>query len=172
MANYSEAYDFSLFETRYDNTAPTRLPDTELPEKSAKVIELPQTEQQKAVKPKLHLLRKLAAVFSFVAFVAIAVGMVYSQEQLAMLTDQINTATQTLAESESLEVQLNMQAAQKMNGAQVEAYAATELGMSKISSGQVTYINVAQQDKGTVHADADGGSVIDRLLSGLHSLFA
>lgn len=167
MANYSEAYDFSLFETRYDNTAPAR--ELERPERASNVIELPKAEPQKNTKPKLHPLRKLAAVVSFAVFAAIAVAMVYSQEQLAMLTEQINVATETLAECESLEVQLNMQAAQKMNGAQVEAYAASELGMSKISSGQVTYVNVAQQDKGEVLQNADGGSVLDKLFSKLHA---
>lgn len=168
MANYSEAYDFSLFEERYDNTAPAVEPRKRRDEKS-NVVELPKNEPEKSTKPKRHPVRALAAVFSFAFFVAIAVAMVYSQEQLAKLTEQINVATETLAESESLEVQLNMQAAQKMNGAQVEAYAADELGMSKISSGQVTYVNVAQQDKGTVLQNAEGGSLIDKLLAKLRA---
>lgn len=172
MANHSEAYDFSLFEARYDNTVPVREPEAERPERASNVIELPKAEPEKNAKHKLHPMRGLAAVFSFAVFVAIAVAMVYSQEQLAMLTEQINAATETLAESESLEVQLNMQAAQKMNGAQVEAYAADELGMSKISSGQVTYVNVAQQDKGAVIQNADGVSVIDRLFSKLRAMLS
>lgn len=171
MANYSEAYDFSLFEDNYGSTAPAREPRREQREKS-NVVELPKSEPKRNVQPKRHPMRALAAVFSFAVMVSIAVAMVYSQEQLAKLTEQINVATQTLEESESLEVQLNMQAAQKMNGAQVEAYAATELGMSKISNGQVTYVNVAQQDKGTVLQSAEGGSIIDKLAAKLRAMFA
>lgn len=172
MANYSEAYDFSLFEPRYDNTAPAREPRREQPERAPNVVELPKKELEKNARPKRHPVKAMMAVLSFAVFAAIAVAMVYSQEQLAMLTEQINTANQTLAESESLEVQLNMQAAQKMNGSQVEAYAAGQLGMSKITSGQVTYVNVAQEDKGTVIQGTDGGSLIDKALSKIRSLFA
>ena len=69
--------------------------------------------------------------------------------QLTELTEEINQTSQALAEAESLEIQLNMAAAQKMTGAQVEEYAAS-LGMEKVSGSQVTYINVAQEDQGTV----------------------
>lgn len=173
MAEAARAYDFSLFEPHYDNTVPAREPRRqEQPQKSPKVVELPQREAEKSVQPKRHPIRAAAAVLSFLAFVSIAVAMVYSQEQLAILTDQINAATQTLEESQSLEVQLNMQAAQKMNGAQVEEYAAKELGMSKVTSSQITYISVAQQDKGTVLRNADGGSFLDRIFSRLRAWFA
>lgn len=172
MANYSEAYDFSLFEPRYDNTVPARSPRREQPERAPNVVELPKKELEKNARPKRHPVRAMMAVLSFTAFVAIAVAMVYSQEQLAMLTEQINAASQTLEESESLEVQLNMQAAQKMSGAQVEAYAENQLGMNKISSGQVTYVNVAQEDRGAVLQGTEGGSLLDRILSEIRSLFA
>lgn len=166
MADAARAYDFSLFESHYDNAMPAREPRRqEQPQRAPNVVELPQQELEKSARPKRHPIRAAAAVMSFLAFVIIAVAMVYSQEQLAILTDQINTANQTLEESQSLEVQLNMQAAQKMNGAQVEEYAAKELGMSKVTSDQITYISVAQQDRGTVLQSADGGSVLDRLLS-------
>ena len=72
---------------------------------------------------------------------------VYNQVQLTELTDQINTTTQQLEEAESLEVQLNMEASQQMNGSQVEEYATQELGMKKVVSDQVTYVNVAEEDQ-------------------------
>ncbi len=172
MANRSEAYDFSLFEPRYDNTVPARAPKREQPQKAPNIVELPQKELEKNAKPKRHPLRAMMTVLSFAAFVVIAVAMVYSQEQLAVLTEQINAANQDLAESQSLEVQLNMRAAQKMNGSEVEKYAANELGMSKISSRQISYVNVAQQDKGQVVQSAQGGSLIDKLLSTIRCWFA
>ena len=45
-----------------------------------------------------------------------------------------------------------------MDGAAVEQYAQEELGMSKVSGGQVTYVNVAQEDQGTVVREATSGS--------------
>lgn len=172
MASRAEAYDFSLFEPRYDNTVPAREPRREQPVKAPNVVELPKKELEKNAKPKRHPLRAAMMVLSFSAFMVIAVAMVYSQEQLAMLTEQINSATQELAESQSLEVQLNMRAARKMNDSEVEKYAANELGLSKISSRQISYINVAQQDKGKVMQNIEGGSILDRLLSAIRSLFA
>ena len=172
MASRSEAYDFSLFESHYDITDPARAPKREQPRKAPNIVELPQKELEKNAKPKRHPLRAMMAVLSFSVFVIIAVAMVYSQEQLAMLTEQINAANQDLAESQSLEVQLNMRAAQKMNGSEVEKYAADELGMSKVSSRQISYVNVAQQDKGQVMQTVQEGSLIDKLFSTIRCWFA
>lgn len=64
-----------------------------------------------------------------------------------------------------------MRAAQTMNASQVEEYAA-KLGMSKANSGQITYVNVAQQDKGAVLQTTEGGSFLDRLAAKLKSLLS
>ncbi len=171
MPYQEEAYDFSLFESHYDNTVP--VPRREQQGRTqSNVVELPKKELEKNARPKRHPVRAVAAALGFAVAISIATAMVYSQEQLAMLTVEINEATQTLKESESLEVQLNMQAAQKMNSSQVEAYAVGELGMNKIGSGQITYVNVAQQDKGTVVQSADGGSILDRVLAKFRSWLA
>ena len=170
MARSYEAYDFSLFEARYDNTAPAPVREPTRQERP-NVVELPQEELEKNRRPKRHPIRAMAAAIVFFGFVALGAAMVHSQEQLAMLTEQINTATQTLQESQSLEVQLNMRAAQTMNSSQVEAYAA-QLGMSKVSSGQITYVNVMQQDKGAVLQTTEGGSILDRLAAKLKSLLS
>ena len=110
-------------------------------------------------------------LFSSVVFITV-VSVVQSQVLLTELTQEINTVTDDLAKAESVEIQLNMQAALRMNDAQVEQYAAGKLGMSKISGTQVTYINVARADQGRVLQDLDGGSVLDKLLASLRSLFA
>ena len=172
MARSSEAYDFSLFEVRYDNTAPAPVREPKRQEQRYEnVVELPREELEKNRRPKRHPVRAVAAAIVFFGFVTLGAAMVHSQEQLAMLTEQINSATQTLQESQSLEVQLNMRAAQTMNSSQVEAYAA-QLGMSKASSGQITYVNVAQQDKGAVLQTTEGGSMLDRLAAKLKSLLS
>lgn len=175
MALSSEAYDFSLFDTRYDNTAPAKEPKHE-PEHEHRhhttVIELPHEELEKNRKPKANPMRMLGLALVFTFFIVLGVAMVHSQNQLAVLTEQINAATQTLEESQSLEVQLNMRAAQTMSASDVEQYAEKQLGMSKVNSGQITYVNVAQQDKGTVLQDAEGGSVIDRLFARMKSWLA
>lgn len=174
MPNRSEAYDFSLFEDHTAAAAPARLPRRDQPESAPRenVVELPRRELEKNAKPRRHPIRAMASVTCFIVFLAIAVAMVYSQQQLAVLTEQINAASQSLEQKESLEVQLSMQAAQKMSGTQVENYAAGKLGMGKATSSQVTYVNVAQKDQGMVIQSTEGGSWLDKLLSTVRSLFA
>lgn len=171
MANRSEAYDLSLFEPRWDNTAPAYEPRRE-PGKSRRsnVVELPQRQQRPNGRPKRHPLRFAVTALSFLLLMSLCAGMVYSQQQLALLTEEINAATQTLEESRSLEVQLSMRAAQTMNSAEVEEYAAKELGMTKVSSGQVSYVNVSRQDCGTVVEAMESGSVLDGLWMKLKAL--
>ena len=179
MPRYSsEAYDFSLFEertsteerdsnARWDNTQP------EHPKKRSQenVVELPEEELKKNRKPRRHLLRKAAAVLCFgVVFSAVTL-VVYNQVQLTELTEEINTTAKQLEEAESLEIQLNMEASAQMDGAAVEQYAQEELGMSKVSGGQVTYVNVAQEDQGTVVREATSGSFWENLWSTIQSWF-
>ena len=113
----------------------------------------------------------LSALF-FAGVMCTVMTVIYSQVQLTELTEEINQTTQALEEAESLEIQLNMAAAQKMTGAQVEEYAVNELGMSKITGSQVTYVNVAQEDQGTVVEETDSASVLDQILATVRSWFA
>ena len=177
MSRYSSAaYDLSLFEERRDNTVrlealPEREPRREEQQAAReKVVELPQQGKQK--KPRRHFLRRGAAVLCFGVNFSTVTLVVYNQVQLTELTDQINTTTQQLEEAESLEVQLNMEASQQMNGSQVEEYATQELGMKKVVSDQVTYVNVAEEDQGAVVRQASGGSFLDKLWSTVVSWFA
>ena len=179
MPRYSsEAYDFSLFEertsteervsnARWDNAQP------EEPKKRSQenVVELPEEELKKNRKPRRHLLRRAAAVLCFgVVFSAVTL-VVYNQVQLTELTEEINTTAKQLEEAESLEIQLNMEASAQMDGAAVEQYAQEELGMSKVSGGQVTYVNVAQEDQGTVVREATSSSFWENLWSAIQSWF-
>lgn len=174
MANRSEAYDFSLFEDRYSNTAPVRDPKkSEQPKKNTRpnVVELPEKELKKNARSHVHPLQIMAALVCCTVIFLTAFTVVYSQVQLTELTEQINLTNSALAEAESLEIQLNMQEAQMMNGSEVEKYAVNELGLTKITGTQVTYVNVAQQDKGTVVQDSDGGSFFNKLLSTISGWF-
>ena len=176
----SEAYDFSLFEERsvvedipqWDNAQRVAEPQEETHQKTREnVVELPQRELEKNRKPRMHPLRRAAAVLCFGVIFATVITVVYNQVQLTELTDQINTTTQQLEEAQSTEIQLNMEASAQMDGAAVEQYAQEELGMSKVSGGQVTYVNVAQEDQGTVVREATSGSFWENLWSTIQSWF-
>ena len=95
-----------------------------------------------------------------------------SEVQLAEINEEISATKNDLEEAQSLEVQLTMQAAQKMTDAQVEQYAVEELGMGKLSSSQVVYLHVTQQDKGTVVQETGGGSWLERVWATVRGWFA
>lgn len=177
MGNRAEAYDFALFEERSAAALPRENPQPRpQPERrpGGQVVELPQKkpQQRPQAKPKLHLFKFFVAALCFAGIVITVFQVVISQVELTELTQEINNTIDDLDEAKSLEIQLNMQAALRMNDAQVETYAADQLGLTKISGTQVTYVNVAQQDKGAVLQDIDGGSVLDKLLSAVRTLFA
>ncbi len=92
--------------------------------------------------------------------------------QLTELTEKINEAKKDLEEAKSLEVQLTMQAAQKMSDAEVERYATEQLGMGKVTGSQVVYLHVAQQDRGTVVQELGEGSWLDRAIAAVRGWFA
>lgn len=182
----SEAYDFSLFEERetvaesaslqdaprWDNTQPELEPEKEQRQESREnVVELPEKELKKNARPRLRPFQRMVATLFFGLVFTTVVTMVYNQVQLTELTDKINTTTKQLEQAESLEIQLNMAASQMMNGAAVEEYAQKELGMGKITSGQVTYVDMAADDQGTVVREASGGSWLDQLWSTIQSWF-
>lgn len=182
----AEAYDFSLFEEhrgeeyaaadspRWDNAQPQEEPRRERREKPKdNVVELPQQERRKAKKAKVrrHPLRTMAAVLACGIMFSTVTMVIFNQVQLTELTEEINQTTQQLQEAESLEIQLNMEASQEMDGAAVEDYAQNELGMSKIVSGQVTYVDSVGEDQGTVVREAGGGSLLEKLWSVIQSWF-
>lgn len=176
----SEAYDFSLFEentsvqetAHWDNTEPKRESQREERKSSREnVVELPKRELEKNARPKRHPLRLAGTVLCFGIIFATVLTVVYNQVQLTELSDQITTTTKQLEEAQSLEIQLNMAAAQMMDGAAVEKYAQEELGMSKVTGNQVTYVDVAREDQGTVVRETSGGSLLDKLWSAIQSMF-
>ena len=151
-----------------DNTAPViepeRRPDQE---KETEVVEFPGRERKKKteVRPQRHPVRFLLNALGYGIFIGICALVVFSQLTMAELTDQINSAQEELREKQSIQVQLNMIAAGKMNGTQVEEYAENVLGMVKMKNSQVTYLSVAGGDKGTVVQAAEGNSWIDQGLA-------
>lgn len=173
MANRSEAYDFSLFEER--NAAVVLQPQIEeQPQRRSAVVELPEQEPERRPQRRTRPspLRMVVATLCFMVVFATGIIAVYSDVQLTELNDHIGKTRNALEEAESLEVQLTMQAAQRMTDAQIEEYAVRELGMGKMTGSQVVYLHVAQEDKGTVVQDIDGGSWLDQLFAQIGSWMA
>ena len=180
MANRSEAYDYSYFEDLSSVSAVMddyayQEPQIE-EEPRENVVELPQRrpqrepEQQK--RPKRSLLKMAMAVAYFMVVFGASIAVVFSQVQLTEITETINETKSQLSEAESLEVQLTMQAAQRMSDAEVEQYAIEQLGMGKLSGSQVVYLHVAQQDRGTVVQETGESSWLDQVIAAVRGWFA
>ncbi len=165
------SYDFSLFETHYDNTVRAVEPEVETRPRK-KVVAFPKERRKLNAKPKRRPMGILMTVVSFAIFMGLCAGMVLSQQQLAELTDQVNIAAEELTQKESIEVQLKMEAARRMSGAEVETYARDNLGMNKLQNSQITYLSVGTEDAGVVLQNPKEESALDWLINRVKELFS
>ena len=88
------------------------------------------------------------------------------------LTDEINTANESLSQEKSIAIQLEMQAASKLNTEEIEQIAREKLGMEKVADGQTSYISLTQDDEGTVVQAEKTPNLLDRIWQVLQSLFS
>ena len=170
MANTSSAYDYSLFEARSAAAAPA--PQAPAKKKKSNVIRLNEKQLRRSHRHNAHSLKTMVNLCLVLVVVGAIGAIVFSQVQLTELTDQINTTTTALAEQESIAVQLEMQAAAKMNTDEIEAYARETLGMEKAAEGQTTYISLAQEDAGTVVQNNTAPNIFTQIWESILSIFS
>ena len=115
MANSSSAYDFSLFEAHSAAVPAPKTPAAPAKKKKSNVIRLNEKQLRRSHRRNAHAFRTILSLGVVLVVVGAIGAIVFSQVQLTELTEQINTTTTALAEQESIAVQLEMQAAEKMN---------------------------------------------------------
>ena len=59
-----------------------------------------------------------------------------------------------------------------MNTDEIAVYARERLGMEKVTEGQTTYINLAQDDTGVVHQENEQPSALKELWNTIRSAFS
>ena len=168
MASTSNAYDFDLFDSRDHGSAAPKLPEPKAPQKQKQknnVVKLDEKHSANTVK----MLMNLAVVLIIVGAIG---AVVFSQVQLTELTDEINTANESLSQEKSIAIQLEMQAASKLNTEEIEQIAREKLGMEKVADGQTSYISLTQDDEGTVVQAEKAPNLLDRIWQVLQSLFS
>lgn len=167
MSNLAEKYDFSLFEN-YGNT----VPKTDEPKSVPKITRIKKPKQETQPKPRIkrNWAKILAGTAAFVTITGIAGLRIEKEVEMTMLTDQINTTQQLLAEAKATETQLTLQMDQKINSLDLEHYAKTVLGMQPIQQSQVTYIERITQDKGTIHQPVKEPTLIDNIKQKIQDL--
>ncbi len=128
--NTNTAYDFSKFEV-----APA--PREKLP---LRVVSTPRTKRR----PKVFGLSKLCLVALMVSMV---VYMIYNQVVLSELSGQVSLASANLTELESENTRLSADLASNSSYKTLEEYATYQLGLSKLDSGQIIYMDMQQSDR-------------------------
>ncbi|MBW7571673.1 hypothetical protein [Caproiciproducens faecalis] len=136
--NSNEAYDFALFEPKRQH---------EEPQKKSNIIELPKEKLEQNRRVKLNPFRVVSTFLAFGIMISIVGTMVYGQVQLTELTENLNAATKTLNESESVYTQLQMKSDSQLSLQTVENYATNKLGLKKIEQNQVEPIALSKGDK-------------------------
>ena len=147
MKEKNVAYDFSLFEVE--------------PQPKDNVIELPKQNNKKRFRSKF--LNMAFACFSVVIGVSVVSTIVYGQAKLTELTEEINTVSKCLDESQSIHTQLEMKVESQLSLKSVEDCAKAQLEMKRTSPCQVEYISLSDGDKAELDLDSKKANVVDRL---------
>lgn len=96
-----------------------------------------------------------------------ATGILWCQMQLTQLTAAMNTQKSELNELASVNVTLNSKRAHEMDLDDVEDYVVENLGMVKMDSSQIEYIELTSPDNITVtHPGLTVRKVLDKLAEG------
>ena len=140
-------YNFQRFGA-YTNAAPQQLE-----KKKDNIVALPQKELQKSARKRALPLRALGRIAGILVVCFALAFVIAGQVELTELNDEINAATAQLEEACSVELQLQYTAGSDMTSAEIEEYVSSVLGMQKINPGQITYIELASGNGGTVVRD-------------------
>jgi cell division protein FtsL len=145
-------YDFSLFEMKTGtaaniSTAPKKRPEEKKPQMRV-VVNNKRKNKINNIVPAV--VRKNSIVKAGVVLLSLlmVLGMlIYMQAKLDDVNRQIARSQKTLEETMSETVRLQMKLNSIISIDKVEDYAVNTLGMVKIESGQVEYIDLSGEDK-------------------------
>ncbi len=155
----NEAYDLSLFDE--DVTASSALPQRkehqvhkkQIKQKKNrinKVVTLPEEELQKIRRRKHNPLKLMIGGLGG-GLVAVVIGIIIvGQVQITELNQQIITAQNTLADSQSIYTQNNMKVESKLSTSEIEKYAEDVLGMTKATNTRKEFVTLSGGDKAEV----------------------
>lgn len=146
MANYnsSSAYKFELFEEKSQRTEP-----------EFKVI-----RNRKLEKAQQHNFMLRTAVYVAVFFIGI-ISILFNQIAITELTNQVSVKTSELEHLENEYRMLSAELEGSVALSNIENVITRDLGMTKLSDEQITYINLSEGDVMTV--PEKGGSIFSEL---------
>lgn len=128
MATENTAYDLSLFETK-------------------KVKKERSEEEIKVINPKAKKHSPILTIAVFCLFIALVSTLIYSKVQLTEISDNISREQSELASLEGEATRLQLELEGKTSFGTIEEYATEYLGLSKVSSSQIEYIDLSDGNK-------------------------
>lgn len=162
--NSNAAYDFALFEPKRQQQ--------EVPQKKNNIIELPKEKLEQNRRAKVNPVKVVSGFLALAVIFGMVTTIVYGQVQLTELTEQLNAATQTLNENQSVYTQLKMKSDSQLSLQSVEDYATNKLGMKKIEQSQVDPIELSKGDKTQVLQNANDQNWLGSLWNSIVQLLS
>ena len=174
--NNNAAYDLSLFdEDLYTSAAPEREYDEESVRKAKKkqknkVVKFSEEDVNKARRRKHNPVKLILGGLS-AAIVTFVIGaIIVGQVQLTELNQQIISAQDTLADTQSVYTQNQMKLEATLSNAEIEKHAA-ELGMTKASNAQKEFVSIESGDKAEVSAQ-QGENIFTQFVESIKNLWS
>lgn len=145
MDRQNVAYDLSMYESLLEQK-PER---QQKPQQQAKTVKL---KNKKAFKTAL-------SVLSIAVVVSMIIGIIYTNSQITEITTNISAVQKEITELESEKAYLEFTLESRMSLNEIEDYAVNVLGMVKMDSTQVEYIEIESENK----VEFSGDNLGDRI---------
>ena len=132
MERQNVAYDLSMYEALLEPK----------PEKQEK------PQQAKTVKLKnKNAFKSVVNILSIAVIVSLVIGVIYTNSAITQTTNQIAKTQDVITELESEKAYLEFTLESRMSLDEIEDYAVNVLGMVKMDSTQVEYIEIESENK-------------------------
>jgi cell division protein FtsL len=132
MDRQNVAYDLSMYESLLEPKHERQA----RPQQQAKTVKL---KNKRAFKTALNVL-------SIAVMVSMIIGIVYTNSQITEITTDISTVQKEITELESEKAYLDFTLESRMSLNEIEDYAVNVLGMVKMDSTQVEYIEIESEN--------------------------
>lgn len=132
MDRQNVAYDLSMYET--------------LLEPKAEKKQAPQQNKVVKIKNK-NAFKNVVNILSIAVIVSLIIGVIWTNAEITKATNSIAVAQNAITEAESEKAYMEFTLESRMSLAEIEDYAVGVLGMVKMDSSQVEYIEIENENK-------------------------
>ncbi len=157
MGRYGKAGDIYDGNAARNVAAPSRRPQRVQEERKNNVVKISDKDLRKAKFRNLVLPQMAKRIIAMSLLFSVAMFIINGQVELSALSAELSTKAEYLAELESIEVTRGMEINNFSDIEELELYVSENLGMEKINSSQIIYVNFAKEDKGEVFVEETPG---------------